>query len=58
MEKNISGAMIQVFEIYRGNNPYKDRGVSWLLKSYFDIFQRDNEKIKVIKKLLITKCVS
>lgn len=58
MEKNISGAMIQVFEIYRRNNAYKDRGVSWFLKSDFDIFQRDNEKIKVIKKLLMAKCDS
>lgn len=58
MEKNISGAMIQVFEITRGNDAYKDRGVRWLLISCFDIFQRDNERTKVVKKLLMAKCDS
>lgn len=32
-------------------------GVSWLIKSCFDNFQRNNERIKV-KKLLMAKCDS
>lgn len=50
--------MIQVFEIYRGNDACRNRGINWLLKSCFDILQRDNEGKKVVKELLMAECES
>ena len=49
MEHTFAGVMIQGFERH-GDGAYKDSRVGWLLLSYFDALQWDNEKLRAINK--------